>query len=181
MEVLPQKLSGVCLLKTRYFTEERGYFTELYSKRTFQEAGLDYDFIQDNHSYTAKKNTIRGIHFQKNPMVQTKLVRCVRGRVMDVVVDLRKDSATYLQWDKFELSSENKLQLLVPRGFGHGFITLEDDCEFFYKVDAFYSPEDDRSIAWNDPEIGVDWGITTPILSEKDEKAPLFQDSDVDF
>ena len=135
-----------------------------------EEAGLFYNFVQDNHSLSTVKGTLRGIHFQKGDKAQAKLVRCVRGAVLDVAVDLRHESPTYKQWVAVELSAENKKQLMIPRGFGHGFVTLTDEVEFLYKADNYYAPEADGGIRWNDPEIGVEWGIDKPILSAKDEK-----------
>ena len=141
-----------------------------------EEAGLFYDFVQDNHSSSTAKGTLRGIHFQKGEWCQAKLVRCTRGAVLDVAVDLRKSSPTYKQWVGVELSEENKKQLLIPRGFGHGFVTLTDHVEFMYKADNYYAPQADAGIRWNDPTLGVDWGIEEPILSEKDKKNPWFAD-----
>ena len=141
-----------------------------------EEAGLFYNFVQDNHSLSTVKGTLRGIHFQKGEKAQAKLVRCVRGAVLDVAVDLRHDSPTYKQWEAVVLSEENKKQLLIPRGFGHGFVTLTDEVEFLYKADNYYAPEADGGIRWNDPEIGVDWGIEKPILSVKDEKNPFLSE-----
>ena len=146
-----------------------------------EEAGLYYDFVQDNHSMSSVKGTLRGIHFQKGDKAQAKLVRCVRGAVLDVAVDLRHKSSTYKQWVAVELSAENKKQLLIPRGFGHGFVTLTDEVEFLYKADNYYAPEADGGIRWNDPEIGVDWGVENPILSAKDEKNPLLKDVGIIF
>ena len=140
------------------------------------EAGLDYDFVQDNHSKSTVKGTLRGIHFQKGDKAQAKLVRCVKGSVLDVAVDLRRNSPTFKQWVGVELSEENKKQLLIPRGFGHGFVTLTDDVEFLYKADNYYAPEADAGVRWNDPEIGVEWGIENPVLSEKDKKNPFLKD-----
>ena len=146
-----------------------------------EEAGLYYDFVQDNHSMSSVKGTLRGIHFQKGDKAQAKLVRCVRGAVLDVAVDLRHESPTYKQWVAVELSAENKKQLLIPRGFGHGFVTLTDEVEFLYKADNYYAPEADGGIRWNDPEICIDWGVENPILSAKDEKNPLLKDVGVIF
>ena len=146
-----------------------------------EEAGLYYDFVQDNHSMSSVKGTLRGIHFQRGDKAQAKLVRCVRGAVLDVAVDLRHESPTYKQWVAVELSAENKKQLLIPRGFGHGFVTLTDEVEFLYKADNYYAPEADGGIRWNDPEIGVDWGVENPILSAKDEKNPLLNDLGIIF
>lgn len=141
-----------------------------------EEAGLHYDFVQDNHSLSTGKGTLRGIHFQKGDKSQAKLVRCVRGAVLDVAVDLRHDSPTYRQWTGVELSEENKKQFLIPRGFGHGFVTLTDEVEFLYKADNVYAPEADGGIRWNDPDIGVEWNITDPILSDKDQKNPFLKE-----
>lgn len=161
--------------------DHRGNFMETYSQKAFEQAGISTNFVQDNQSFTAQKGTLRGLHFQNNPLAQTKLVRVIRGAVYDIAVDVRVGSPHYLQWIKVELSAENRLQLLIPRGFAHGFLTLTDDVEFIYKVDQFYSPEHDRSIRFDDPQIAVEWGITDPILSEKDLRAPLLIDSDCNF
>ena len=149
---------------------------ESWNKKKMEEAGLYYDFVQDNHSKSTVKGTLRGIHFQKGDKSQAKLVRCVKGAVLDVAVDLRKNSPTFKQWVGVELSAENKKQLLIPRGFGHGFITLTDDVEFLYKADNYYAPEADAGIRWNDPDIGIEWGVENPILSEKDKKNPFLKD-----
>ena len=179
MNVSKTKLSGCYIIEPQVFGDHRGWFYESYSKRKLPE--LEVDFVQDNHSYTQNKGTIRGIHFQNQPKAQGKLVRCVRGAVKDVAVDLRRSSPTYKQWIMVELSAENRKMLFLPRGFGHGFISLTDDVEFLYKADDYYSPEHDRSIRWNDPELGILWGINEPILSEKDANAPFLKDSDIIF
>lgn len=175
MDLLKTKLEGVYILIPKVFGDHRGFFMESWSRRTMEEAGLFYDFVQDNHSLSTVKGTLRGIHFQKGDKAQAKLVRCVRGAVLDVAVDLRHDSPTYKQWIGVELSEENKKQLLIPRGFGHGFVTLTDHVEFLYKADNYYAPEADGGICWNDPDIGVDWGIDHPVLSEKDMKNPFLK------
>lgn len=176
MDILKTKLEGVYILIPKIFGDQRGFFMESWSRRTMEEAGLFYDFVQDNHSLSTVKGTLRGIHFQKGDKAQAKLVRCVRGVVLDVAVDLRHGSPTYKQWIGVELSEENKKQLLIPRGFGHGFVTLTDHVEFLYKADNYYAPEADGGIRWNDPDIGVDWGIDHPVLSEKDTKNPFLKD-----
>ena len=181
MKIIKTEIEDVLILEPRVFGDHRGWFTETYSKTKFQELGIDIEFVQDNHSMSAQKGTLRGLHFQTNPKAQTKLVRCTKGKILDVAVDLRKGSSTYKKWVGVELSEENKKQLLIPKGFAHGFLTLTDNVEVQYKVDEYYAPECDRSIRFDDPEIGVDWGIEEPILSEKDLKAPLLKDSDVDF
>lgn len=181
MEVIKTDIEGVLLVKPDVFGDNRGWFMETYSYERYKKFGIDCTFVQDNRSRTENKNTIRGLHFQKQPFAQSKLVTCTRGKLLDVVVDLRKDSPTYKKWLSFELSEENKYQLFVPQGFAHGFLSLVDGTELLYKVDNYYSKDCDRSIIFNDSEIGVDWGIDNPILSEKDLNAPLLCDSDVDF
>lgn len=176
MDIIQTKLDSVYILLPKVFGDHRGWFMESWSRRTMEEAGLFYDFVQDNHSMSAVRGTLRGIHFQRGDKAQAKLVRCARGAVLDVAVDLRHDSPTYRQWVAVELSGENKKQLLIPRGFGHGFVTLTDDVEFLYKADQYYAPEADGGIRWNDPDIGVDWGVDQPILSEKDQKNPFLKE-----
>lgn len=181
MNVIETKLPGVVIVEPQVFGDHRGWFMESWSQKTMVDNGLNVNFVQDNQSYTARKGTLRGIHFQQYPMAQTKLVRVTRGAVMDVAVDLRKDSPTYRQWVAVELSAENRKQLLIPQGFGHAFLTLTDDVEFVYKCDNFYSKEHDRNIRFDDPELGIEWGIAEPILSEKDAAAPFLKDSDCNF
>lgn len=176
MKITKTKIDGVVIIEPDVFGDNRGFFMESWNKKKMEEAGLYYDFVQDNHSKSTVKGTLRGIHFQKGNKAQAKLVRCVKGVVLDVAVDLRKNSPTFKQWVGVELSAENKKQLLIPRGFGHGFITLTDDVEFLYKADNYYAPEADAGIRWNDPDIGVDWGVENPILSEKDKKNPFLKD-----
>ena len=177
MNVIKTDVLDVYIIEPKVFGDKRGYFFESWSKKKMGDAGLFYDFVQDNESYSTVKGTIRGLHFQNGEHSQAKLVRCVKGKVMDVAVDLRKGSPTYKKWVAVELSAENKRQLLIPRGFAHGFVTLTDEVEFLYKADNFYDFENEGSIRWNDPEIGVEWGIENPIVSEKDEKAPFFDDT----
>ena len=181
MKFTKTKLDGVVIIEPDVFGDHRGFFMESWSQKKMEEAGLYYDFVQDNHSMSSIKGTLRGIHFQKGDKAQAKLVRCVRGAVLDVAVDLRHDSPTYKQWEAVVLSAENKKQLLIPRGFGHGFVTLTDEVEFLYKADNYYAPEADGGIRWNDPEIGVDWGVEEPILSAKDEKNQLLKDLGIVF
>lgn len=170
MKIENTKLAGVVIITPDVFGDNRGFFMESWSQKKMEEVGLFYNFVQDNHSLSTVKGTLRGIHFQKGDKAQAKLVRCVRGAVLDVAVDLRHNSPTYKQWEAVVLSAENKKQLLIPRGFGHGFVTLTDEVEFLYKADNYYAPEADGGIRWNDPDIGVEWGIDKPILSAKDEK-----------
>ena len=181
MNVIETGLKDAYILEPRVFGDYRGWFMESWSEKTMADAGLHYQFVQDNHSFSAQKGTLRGLHFQKGDAAQAKLVRCVKGAIVDVIVDMRESSPTYKKWVKVELTEENKRQLLIPRGFLHGFVTLTENVEFLYKVDNLYNAEADRSIIWNDPDIGVDWGIENPILSEKDLKAPRLVDSDIDF
>lgn len=179
------KLDGVCILEPQCFGDHRGWFMESWSQKNMEDCGIFVNFVQDNQSFTAKKGTIRGIHYQQNPMAQAKLVRVVRGAVVDFAVDLRKGSPSYLKWVGVELSAENKKQFYIPRGFGHAFLTLTDDVEFCYKCDNLYNKGCDRNILWNDPEIGINWeqwGLKgSPCLSDKDANAPLVKDCDCNF
>lgn len=182
MNVLETNLPGVKVIEPKVFGDHRGWFMESYNEANFKEAGIDLGFVQDNQSFSAIKGTLRGLHYQMNPKAQTKLVRCTKGSIFDVAVDIRKDSPTYGHWYGVELTAENKKQFLVPKGFAHAFMTLTVDVEVQYKVDEFYAPECDRGIAWNDPAIGIEWPINIePVLSEKDEKAPLLEDADNNF
>jgi dTDP-4-dehydrorhamnose 3,5-epimerase len=171
MKLSETKLPGVYLIEPQVFGDARGWFMETYNKIKTPEIACE--FVQDNHSYSAYKHTLRGIHFQYPPMEQAKLVRCVRGAIMDYAVDLRAGSATYKQWLGVELSAGNKKQLFIPRGFGHAFLTLVEDTEVLYKADNYYSPEHDGGILWSDPDIAVGWGVGQPVLSDKDQTAPL--------
>lgn len=181
MKFTKTKLDGVVIIEPDVFGDHRGFFMESWSQKKMEEAGFFYNFVQDNHYMSYVKGTLPGIHFQKGDKTQAKLVRCVRGAVLDVAVDLRHNSPTYKQWEAVVLSEENKKQLLIPRGFGHGFVTLNDEVEFLYKTDNYYAPEADGGIRWNDPEIGVDWGIENPILSTKDKMNPFLKDVGVLF
>ena len=181
MELINTEIAEVKIVKPLVFGDNRGWFYESYSYEKLKQLGINTQFVQDNRSYSSEKGTLRGIHFQKSPMAQTKLITCTRGRILDVAVDLRKGSPTYLKWVSVELSEENKLMLYIPKGFGHGFVTLTDNVEVLYKVDEYYSKENDRSIKFDDEEIGVNWGVQNPILSQKDLTAPSLSESDVDF
>lgn len=174
MTVTQTKLSGVYIVEPQVFGDARGWFMETYSK--IKTPQIACEFVQDNHSYSAQKGTLRGIHFQYPPMAQAKLVRCTRGAILDYAVDFRPDSATYKQWISIELSSENKKQLFIPHGCGHAFATLKDDTEVLYKTDNYYSKEHDGAVLWSDPEISIEWGIENPILSDKDKNAPLLKE-----
>jgi len=182
MNRIETNLPGVYIIEPRVIGDQRGYFMETWSTRNFEALGLNYSFVQDNQSFSSRRGILRGIHFQNAPMAQAKLVRVIRGAVLDVAVDLRKGSPTYRQWVSVELSAENKRMLMIPRGFGHGFKTLTDDVEFCYKVDNLYSRECDRGIRYDDPSIGVQWGeVAQELLSPKDATAPLLDDSDCNF
>lgn len=181
MNITKTEISEVLIIEPKVFGDHRGWFAETYSSKKFKEMGIDIDFVQDNQSFSLHKGTLRGLHFQLNPMSQTKLVRCVRGRILDVAVDIRKGSPTYKKWVAVELTEENKKQLLIPKGFAHGYLTLTDNVEVQYKVDEYYSPECDRSIRYDDPEIGIDWGIKEFILSDKDLNASFLADSIINF
>ena len=175
MQVTQSKLSGLIVIDPEVFGDDRGYFFESFNEETYKSAGLVERFVQDNESRSVK-GVLRGLHFQEPPYAQGKLVRVARGAVMDVSVDIRKDSPTYGQWVAYELSEHNKRQVWIPPGFAHGFVTLEDDTIFIYKCSSIYKRESESSIRWNDPDLNIDWGISDPIVSEKDKVAPLFKD-----
>jgi len=173
MNVIETELAGVRILEPQVFGDARGWFMESWSKKKMEDAGIFVDFVQDNHSFSAQKGTLRGLHYQLNPMAQAKLLRVSRGAIFDVAVDIRRGSPTYAKWVGVELSAENYRQLFIPRGFAHGFITLTDNVEVQYKADNLYAPDCDGNIRWDDPEIGVAWPIAPTVLSEKDGTAPL--------
>ena len=181
MKINKTNIADLCIIEPDVFGDNRGWFTESYSKSKLKDLGIETDFVQDNHSYSAEKGTLRGLHFQNNPKAQSKLIRCTKGAVLDVAVDLRKSSSTYKEWVAIELSAENKKMFFIPKGFAHGFLTLTENVEFQYKVDEYYSPEHDRSIRYDDPEIGIEWQNQNPILSAKDKDAPLLKNSDINF
>ncbi len=172
-EFLKTEIPEVVLIKQKVFKDDRGFFMETYKKSEFERAGIPTNFVQDNHSKSTKY-VLRGLHFQKEPFGQGKLVRCIRGKIFDVAVDIRKESPTFKRWVGFELTEENKQMLWIPRGFAHGFLTLSDEAEIIYKVsDNEYSPKSDAGIIWNDPEININWPIDRePILSGKDKLLP---------
>ena len=182
MKVIKTELDGAYIIEPQVFGDNRGWFTETFSAAKLKESGIEVpEFVQDNHSYSAGKGIIRGLHCQLDPHSQTKLIRCTRGEIYDVIVDIREGSPTYKKWIKVFLSSENKLQLYIPQGFLHGFVTLTNDVEVQYKVDNYYNKSADRSVKFDDPEFGIDWGVVNPVLSDKDKNAPLLKDSDVKF
>lgn len=169
MEVIEEALDGVLLLKPRIFNDERGYFFESYNKHALEKVGVKLDFVQDNQSLS-QKNVLRGLHFQVEPFAQGKLIRCITGAVLDVVVDIRRDSPHYGKYYKTIISAKNQHTLWIPPGFAHGFLTLEDNTIFSYKCTEFYNKNSERSILWNDNDINIDWEVNQPIISEKDKE-----------
>lgn len=178
MDIRPTALPEVMVLAPRRFGDARGYFSETWSAARMKAAGLDLAFCQDNESLSAQKGTLRGLHYQAPPFAQAKLVRVGKGAILDVAVDARRGSPTFGRWVAEELSAENGAQILVPRGFLHGFVTLTADTLVIYKVDNVYDAASDGSVAWNDADIGVDWGVSAAeaVLSDKDRRAPAFRD-----
>jgi len=183
MQIEDTHLPGVKVLTPRRFGDHRGFFCESWNAQTMAGHGLDYDFVQDNHSFSTRVGTLRGLHFQAPPDAQDKLVRCGRGRLFDVAVDIRKGAPTWGQWVGVELSFENGKQLLVPVGFLHGFVTREAETEIIYKCTDFYAAETEGAVRFDDPDIGIDWGLNgqAPALSEKDAAAPGLRDLDSPF
>lgn len=183
MQIKETALAGCVVLTPTRHGDARGFFSESWNKARMEQAGLHYEFVQDNHSLSKTQGTVRGLHFQAPPFAQAKLVRCGRGALLDVAVDIRKGSPTYGQWVAEELSFENGKQLMIPRGFLHGFVTLRPDTEIIYKCDNHYSAECDGAVRFDDPDLGIDWGIDPKdaILSEKDAAAPLFAQLDSPF
>lgn len=176
MRLIETGLPGLVLLEPKVFRDERGFFLETYSEAAFDALGIGARFVQDNHAYSVRAGVLRGLHFQLPPYAQAKLVWVVRGRVLDVAVDLRRDSPTFGRHYCVELSAENMLRLFLPRGFAHGYLTLAPDTEFLYKVDAPYMPQADAGILWNDPELGIAWPEAEPVLSGKDRMLPRLKD-----
>jgi len=179
MQITETGLPGLLLIEPKVFGDSRGFFLETWSRTAFAAQGLDYDFVQDNHAMSGSPGVLRGLHFQRPPAAQAKLVRVTRGAVFDVAVDLRQGSPSFGKWYGAILSGDNFKQLIIPRGFAHGYLTLAPDTEFLYKVDAPYAPDLDAGLAWNDPDLAVAWptaelGITAPILSDKDRSLPAW-------
>ena len=170
------------LIKPTRHEDERGFFSETYSRRRYKEFGIDMDFVQDNHSFSLEPGTLRGLHFQAPPNAQGKLVRCGKGAIFDVAVDIRKGSPTFGDWAGYELTEENGHQLYVPVGFAHGFVTLNPGSELVYKCTDYYAPQAEGSIRWDDPTIGIEWPFADKIiLNERDAIAPLFRDFETPF
>lgn len=182
MNVIQTEIQGVVIIEPRVFGDSRGYFFESFSEKNFKEQVADVDFVQDNQSKSCY-GVVRGLHFQKPPHAQAKLVRVVKGRVLDVAVDLRKGSPTYGKHVAVELTEDNHRQFFIPRGFAHGFSVLSEEAIFQYKCDNYYAPQSEGAVAWNDPDLGIDWGVPLEkaILSEKDMKHPRLKDIDSPF
>ncbi len=172
------EIPDIKIITTKKFVDRRGFFSEVYARRTFAEFGIDLDFVQDNHAFSAERGALRGLHFQSPPFAQDKLLRVTRGRILDVAVDLRRSSPTFGRHVAVELSAENWRQVLVPIGFAHGYVTLEPNTEVLYKVTNYYAPDHDHGLAWDDPQLGIHWGIDADqaILSDKDRKHPRLAD-----
>ncbi len=184
MKKIETGIEGVYIIESDCFGDHRGWFMETYSKQKFHELGITNDFIQDNLSYSAIKGTFRGLHYQRDPYAQAKLVRCIKGEIIDVAVDLRKGSPTYGKWTSCVLSEENKRMYFLPRGMAHGFLTLSDEVLFQYKCDNFYNKESEGAIRYDDPDLGIDWGSLSDvelILSDKDRNAPSFKECNANF
>ncbi len=170
MKLIQTDFPEVKIIVPDVFSDNRGFFTESYTQNKFAKLGITAEFVQDNHSYSEFKGTIRGLHFQSSPMEQSKLVRVIQGSVLDVIVDIRKESVNFGKYITVELSANNFRQVMIPQGFAHGFCTLEDHCHVSYKVDNFYSSENNCGIIWNDSTVGIEWPVKNPILSEQDQK-----------
>jgi dTDP-4-dehydrorhamnose 3,5-epimerase len=181
MNVTPLRLEGALLIEPVVHGDHRGFFMESFNEATLQKHGITCRFVQDNHSLSAEAGVLRGLHYQLPPKAQAKLVRVLTGAIYDVIVDIRKGSPTYGSWIGVILSEYNKRQLFVPKGFAHGFCTLVPNTQVFYKVDEYYSPEHDRGILWNDPQLQIDWPVTSPVLSDKDRSHPLLIHAELDL
>ncbi|MDP1510158.1 dTDP-4-dehydrorhamnose 3,5-epimerase [Paenibacillus sp. CMAA1739] len=181
MKVIPLRLAGASVIEPIVHGDQRGFFMESYNQQVMQDKGITHTFIQDNQSLSADAGVIRGLHYQLNPKAQTKLIRVITGAIYDVILDIRKSSPTFGQWISVILSEYNHRQLLVPKGFAHGFCTLVPNTQVLYKVDEYYSPLHDRGILWNDPALSIDWPTSTAILSEKDKQQPLLKEAEINF
>lgn len=170
MKITEGKLKGTYFIELKPIIDSRGFFMRAYDRNIFREAGIDRNWVQENHSRSEQKGTIRGLHFQLPPFAETKLIRSIKGAVLDVFVDLRINSATFGKWDSVVLSEENKKYAFIPKGFAHGFCTLTDVSEVLYKVDSIYKPENEVGMLWNDKDLNINWNIENPVLSEKDKK-----------
>lgn len=181
MEFKPLRLAGAYEITLAPRRDDRGHFARTYDRESFEKHGLHREWVQENESRTVKRHTIRGLHLQIPPFAETKLVRIAHGAILDVFVDLRRDSATYGQWESVEVSAEKHNYVYIPRGFAHGFCALTDDVLMLYKVDSVYAPQHERSIRWDDPTLAIQWPVSDPFVSEKDAKAGAFADFDSPF
>ena len=180
--IIKKIFSDVSYIEPEIYKDDRGSFSEIFNQELFKKNNLKINYIQDNFSFSELKNTIRGLHFQKKPFEQTKLIKVINGSIFDVFVDIRKGSPSFGKWGGYELSENNGYQLFIPEGFAHGFITLENNCEIVYKCTRYYSPESEGSLLWNDPVIGIEWPrVGVAVLSSKDANAPLFSDFESPF
>ncbi len=170
MKFVEKKLKGVFEITLQPRADDRGFFMRTFDNKIFEESGLKFNWVQENHSRTINKGTIRGLHFQLPPFSETKIIRCIRGKILDVFIDVRKNSETFGKWDSIELSEDNLKMALIPRGFAHGIYTITDNCEVTYKVDNYYSPNHEVGLLWNDPQLKINWPSKNPILSEKDKQ-----------
>lgn len=181
MEIVTTSIKDLVIIKPTVFADDRGYFLESYNEAKFQELGISTHFVQDNES-SSSKGVLRGLHFQKPPFAQAKLIRVIKGAVLDIAVDLRKQSKSYGRWEAIELNEDNKWMFYIPEGFAHGFLALENETIFTYKCSHLYNKEAEGALRWDDPDLSIDWGITTPpTLSEKDKIAPLFSNFSTPF
>ncbi len=174
------EIPDLILVEPTVFEDQRGFFMEAYNKGEFEKAGIDKNFVQDNHS-RSEKGVLRGLHYQLREKAQAKLIRVVRGEIFDVAVDIRKGSPYFGKWVGVRLSEENRLMLYIPEGFAHGFVVISDVAEVLYKASDFYSPAHERGLIWNDPQIGIRWPVSNPILSEKDSRWPPLKEAEIDF
>ena len=181
MDVRKSRIDGLLIIEPKLFRDERGFFTESYSQRTFDEAKIDFQPVQDNHSLSVHEGTIRGLHYQLDPMGQTKIVKVLVGAIFDVAVDIRRGSQTFGQWHGEILTATSGRQMMIPAGFAHGFCSLVPNTEVFYKVDQFYAPEYDRGIRFDDPALGIKWPFSKLILSDKDRQAPTLAEAEINF
>lgn len=180
MQIIPTDFDGLFVIQPKCFEDARGYFFESYNENEFKKNGLDVKFVQDNQSLS-QKGVLRGMHFQNPPYAQCKLVRVIKGAVLDVVIDIRKNSKTFGKHFSIELNEQNKTMLYIPEGFAHGFLTLEDNTIFFYKCTNFYNKASEDCILWNDPALNINWGISNPLVSEKDSLAKPFSEINILF
>lgn len=181
MQVSTTEFPGVLIIDPKVHRDGRGFFLESWNRERFRQAGIDADFIQDNHAYSKGAGVLRGLHFQAPPTAQSKLVWVTRGAVLDLVVDIRRGSPTFGQWGQLTLSSQNFIRLFIPKGFAHAYLTLTEETEFFYKVDAPYSPKDEGGIRWDDPDLAISWPVQHPVLSDKDAGLPRLRDFESPF